>query len=459
MTSIEWLYGKWTTMLPLRAKDLRRLENKFRMDYNFHSNHIGGNQLTFEQTKLLFMLGETSGNASMQDYEAMKSHDAALALVKKKVAAGEPFSESLISELYKTLFMNKFSKDDTSLSVPDSSIEPESDMYRTSPGTFTIPTGEVYNYAAPEEVPEMMHQLVEWYLAEEKKAELSTVELIALFYYRFARIHPFEDGNGRIVRLLVNYILHSHQYPMIVILASEKNLYFRALNQCDIAVGNMVGAGMDVRIDYIRPLEAFIEKHVKYALEMGIKAGKGESIEEPDEFAKKVSGLKQELASEDLGVAQIQYSPEAVRTVINHSIAPLLLTWEGKVKLLDSLFADRQIAVKTDAKKVRYCGYDFESLIHNADTIDEFSRSLKISISLSVEGIGKVDNHLTINGGGLVIDFYKNVYKITTSTGTVTNKLYHQMLKKDELNYIADELSDQLVENIEQIRKVYGSSL
>ena len=49
-----------------------------------------------------------------------------------------------------------------------------------------------------------MGDLVKWYNACEKKKTLSVIELAALFHYRYIRIHPFEDGNGRIARLLVN---------------------------------------------------------------------------------------------------------------------------------------------------------------------------------------------------------------------------------------------------------------
>ncbi|MFR5943165.1 MAG: Fic family protein [Parabacteroides merdae] len=48
------------------------------------------------------------------------------------------------------------------------------------------------------------------------------MELAALFHYRYIRIHPFEDGNGRIARLMVNFILTRHDYPMIVVRSRKK---------------------------------------------------------------------------------------------------------------------------------------------------------------------------------------------------------------------------------------------
>ena len=81
-----------------------------------------------------------------------------------------------------------------------------------------------------------MGDLVDLYNASEQDGKLSPVELAALFHYRYIRIHPFEDGNGRIARLMVNFILTRHDYPMIVVRSRKKSEYLEALHQAYLEV-------------------------------------------------------------------------------------------------------------------------------------------------------------------------------------------------------------------------------
>lgn len=95
-------------------------------------------------------------------------------------------------------------------------------QYKTRPNSVITRYGDRFDYASPEETPGLMGDLVDWYNAAEQEGKLSPVELAALFHYRYIRIHPFEDGNGRIARLMVNYILTRHDYPMIVVRSRKK---------------------------------------------------------------------------------------------------------------------------------------------------------------------------------------------------------------------------------------------
>jgi len=65
------------------------------------------------------------------------------------------------------------------------------------------------------------------------KKELHPLELAAWAQWKIARIHPFQDGNGRTARIAMNFILHKNSYGMIDIKTKERQAYFKTLEKCD----------------------------------------------------------------------------------------------------------------------------------------------------------------------------------------------------------------------------------
>lgn len=110
-------------------------------------------------------------------------------------------------------------------------------QYKTRPNSVITRYGDRFEYALPEETPALMTDLVNWYNGEEHSGKFTPIELAAIFHYRYIRIHPFEDGNGRIARMMVNYILSRHGYPMIAVRSRKKNEYLEALHKTDLTVG------------------------------------------------------------------------------------------------------------------------------------------------------------------------------------------------------------------------------
>ena len=106
----------------------------------------------------------------------------------------------------------------------------------------------------PEETPALMADLIAWYNDAEARKLMTPVELAALFHYLYIRIHPFEDGNGRIARLLMNYIFLKHDYPMIVIRSKGKKLYLDALGKADKMVGPVPSDGAQASLEEARDL-------------------------------------------------------------------------------------------------------------------------------------------------------------------------------------------------------------
>lgn len=68
---------------------------------------------------------------------------------------------------------------------------------------------------------------------QKQRKELHPLELAAWVHWKLVRIHPFQDGNGRTARMLMNFILHKNSYGMIDIKTKEKQAYFKTLEKCD----------------------------------------------------------------------------------------------------------------------------------------------------------------------------------------------------------------------------------
>ena len=274
MKKIEKLYKEWLSLLPLKPELKQQMDQQFMIDFNYNSNHLEGNTLTYGQTKLLLLFGDTIGNARMQDYEEMKAHNVGLELMKiSALDKSRSLSETFIRELNKTILVRDFWK--TSIDG-DSRYQIKVGVYKTRPNSVITPTGEMFNYASPEETPALMSDLVRWYNEEERKGVLSPVVLASLFHYRYIRIHPFEDGNGRIARLLMNYILLRHDYPMIVIRTDDRANYLKVLHQCDILTGKMPFDGAHAALEQAKPLIDYIVNIAKVKLTAVLQLAKGE---------------------------------------------------------------------------------------------------------------------------------------------------------------------------------------
>lgn len=87
----------------------------------------------------------------------------------------------------------------------------------------------VHRGIAREEIRNELEELASWY--KENSNELKPLVLAALVHNQFEFIHPFEDGNGRVGRLLLNYVLLRHDYPPINILFEDRGRYYRCLQQ------------------------------------------------------------------------------------------------------------------------------------------------------------------------------------------------------------------------------------
>lgn len=196
---------------PLSEDEIKELDAYFKIGVTYSSNALEGNSLTLSETKVLIEDGITVGGKPIRDcYEVTghaKAYDFMLELAR---SADFTFSEEGVKRLHYLFYYG---------------IDPEkAGHYRT--GQVFI-TGTEYVPPTAEEVPHLMAELIND--LNVKKDKLHPVELAAYAHRRLVDIHPFQDGNGRAARLLMNLIFVNKGYCVVSIPPILRHEYITAL--------------------------------------------------------------------------------------------------------------------------------------------------------------------------------------------------------------------------------------
>ncbi len=238
MDKVKDIMERWNALQPLSERDREMLSRRFTIDFNYNSNHIEGNTLTYGQTEILLLFGKIIGEANAKDVQEMTASNAGLRMMTEEAKLRDiPLTQNFIRALHKTLLREDYTVYSNLPGGRTTSYTIHAGEYKTRPNSVITRYGNRFEYASPEETQALMTDLVNWYNEAEHSGKFTPVELAALFHYRYIRIHPFEDGNGRIARLMTNYILTRHDYPMIVVRSRKKNEYLEALHKTDLTVG------------------------------------------------------------------------------------------------------------------------------------------------------------------------------------------------------------------------------
>lgn len=188
---IEELYNEWKSLFPLPDKQTQLLRNKFTTEYNFNSNHIEDNTLTYGQTELLLLFGKVSGEGNLKDFVDMKASQVGVEMVKEAVQdKSMSMSQNFIRQLHKVLLPEDYTVYRELPGGGTTSYTVHAGQYKTRPNSVITRYGDRFEYASPEETSSLMGDLVDWYNAAEQEGKLSPVELAALFHYRYYAYTP-----------------------------------------------------------------------------------------------------------------------------------------------------------------------------------------------------------------------------------------------------------------------------
>ena len=229
---IKERYSKEQRTIPksVREKDLQNFATKFTYD----TQRIEGSKLTHRETADLLERGITPKSKPLRDVKEAEAHRD---LFYEILKPGKDISFQIVLDWHWRLFH---------ITKPD--IAGKIRKYRVVIG------GSKFMPPLPVEVYPMLTDLFTWY--NKNKNKLHPVELAAMMHLKFVTIHPFGDGNGRISRLIMNFVLNRKKYPMLNIPYEGRNSYYNALERSQVKKENRVFVQWFVK--------RYIKEHKRY---------------------------------------------------------------------------------------------------------------------------------------------------------------------------------------------------
>jgi Fic family protein len=207
------------------------IQQKYRIDWIYNSNAIEGSTLTRGETHHLLMEGRTAEGKPYEDHQDAINHNDAVDLLYGYIKDDAIVTEGMLKEFNSLLLLGvKFtSAKDQFGNEFKKPARPG--QYKSLPNHVLKPDGDIHHYVDPLQVTSQMEELVEW--LEKKAATVHPVIVAAMAHYHFVRIHPFDDGNGRGARILMNYILVRSGFSPAIVKNEKRSKYLDTLNEAN----------------------------------------------------------------------------------------------------------------------------------------------------------------------------------------------------------------------------------
>ena len=218
--------------------------HRTQIDLTYNSNHIEGSRLTHDQTRYIFetnTIGIEGESVRVDDIMETVNHFRCIDLIIDR--AEETLTESLLKELHQIL------KNGTSDSRKDWFAVGE---YKR------LPNGVEGNETT---APEKVHREIKTLLKEYNSKKNKTFEDIVDLHQRFETIHPFQDGNGRVGRLIMFKECLANGYAPFIITEELKMYYYRGLREWNNLRGYLLDTCLAAQDNYKAMLDYFKIKY------------------------------------------------------------------------------------------------------------------------------------------------------------------------------------------------------
>ncbi len=226
-------YSKEKDLMPPSSR--KKEVETFAVNFTYHTQKMEGSTLSLRETADLLERGLTPKNRPIGDVREAEAHRK---LFYEILAYKKDLSLNVVLEWHKKLFQE---------TKPDIAGK----IRKTRVGI----SGSKFVPSLPVEVYPILQDFFKWY--ERSKNKIHAVELAALVHLKFVTIHPFADGNGRISRLMMNFVLNKKGYPLMNIPYEGRNSYYSALEKAQTSKNDHVFIRWFIR-NYIKSYKTYL---------------------------------------------------------------------------------------------------------------------------------------------------------------------------------------------------------
>lgn len=215
LTEIDALKAELSSIRPLPAEAVKKIQDAIEIEYTYDSNRIEGNTLTLQETALVVNEGVTISGKSMREHLEAINHSEAIDFIKDIASQGEPISERTIKDIH-AIVLHGIDRENAG-------------KYRNVP---VMISGSRHTPPHPYMLGKLMEDFIREYNHKEIEKE-HPVLIAAYLHDELVKIHPFIDGNGRTSRLLMNLYLLRHGYTLVSLKSDNeaKIRYYQALEK------------------------------------------------------------------------------------------------------------------------------------------------------------------------------------------------------------------------------------
>jgi len=216
---------------PFEGNLWKTVEEKLLIEWTYNSNAIEGSTLTQGETLFFLKNGLTVEGKPFKDYIDARNHAEAIEFLYDVVKNNREISTSLIKEF--NAFLLSGIKSTPAIDRDGNKTEKKAapGEYKILPNHVLQNDGTIHKYVEPIQVAPEMENLCGW--IKDNIDKTHPVKVAAVAHYNMVRIHPFDDGNGRGARILMNLILINMGFPPAIIKNENRRKYIEALTEAD----------------------------------------------------------------------------------------------------------------------------------------------------------------------------------------------------------------------------------